>query len=138
MPRQYQQLFAICKRHGLDYKDKVAEFTNGRTESLKSLTDGEYKELMTRLSKLNHSARQNFIPKPGDAQRKKIISIAREMRWDQNINFADLMQRIDNYMLTRTKYKKKLMELSEDELNKVLYIFETEVKRSFLKDLNNV
>lgn len=135
MPRDYKQLFAICKKHGLDYKEKVFEFTEERTDSLTALSDGEYHELLSRLIKLNKSARQKFTPKPGDAQRKKIIGIARDMRWD--IKGKDvLMQRIDDFMLTRTKYKKKLNDLTVEELNKVCYTFENDVKRSFLSGLN--
>lgn len=135
MPRDYKQFFAICKKHGFDYKEKVAEFTEGRTDSLTALTDGEYKEMMVRLTRLNEPMRKGFIPKPGDAQRKKIIGIARDMRWDARGD-AIMMHRIDEFMLNRTKYRKKLNDLTVDELNKVCFIFENEVKSSFLKGLN--
>lgn len=134
--RNYKQFFAICKKHGFDYKDKVAEFTNDRTDSLTALTDGEFKELMVRLTRLNEPMRKDFIPKPGDAQRKKIIAIARDMRWDAQ-GTTNMMQRIDEFMLTRTKYKKKLNALTVNELNKVCYTFENDVKSSFLTGLNN-
>lgn len=135
MPRNYKQFFAICKAHGFDYKDKVAEFTEGRTESLTDLSDGEYKEMMLRLVRLNEPHRKQFTPPSGDAQRKKIIAVARDMRWDVRGKEV-MMQRIDDFMLNRTKYRKKLNELTVDELNKVCYIFENEVKSSFLKGLN--
>lgn len=135
--RDYKQFFAICKRHGFDYKDKVAEFTEGRTESLKALTDGEFKELMIRMSRLNTPYRKQFTPPPGDTQRKKIIAIARDMRWDAKGKEA-MMQRIDDFLLTRTKYRKRLNSLSVDQLNRVAYIFEHEVKASFLKGLNTI
>lgn len=133
--RDYKQFFAICKKHGFDYKEKVAEFTEGRTESLTALNDGEYKEMMVRLTRLNAPMRKGFTPKPGNPQRRKMIAIARDMRWDIRGNSV-MMERLDNYCLTKTKYKKKLNELSEEELNKVLFIFEKEVKSSFLKGLN--
>lgn len=136
MARDYKQFFAICNKHGFDYKEKVSEFTEGRTDSLKSLTDGEFKEMMVRLTKLNEPLRKTFTPPPGDAQRKKIIAIARDMRWDAR-GTANMMQRIDQFMLTRTKYKKKLNALTVDELNKVCYTFENDVKSSFLTGLNN-
>lgn len=135
MARDYKQFFAICKKHGFDYKEKVAEFTEGRTDSLTALSDGEYKEMMVRLTRLNEPMRKGFTPKPGDAQRKKIIGIARDMRWDARGN-AIMMHRIDEFMLNRTKYRKKLNDLTVDELNKVCFIFENEVKSSFLKGLN--
>ena len=135
MTRDYKQFFAICKKHGFDYKEKVAEFTEGRTDSLKALSDGEYKEMMVLLTRLNEPMRKGFTPKPGDAQRKKIIGIARDMRWDARGD-AIMMHRIDEFMLNRTKYRKKLNDLTVDELNKVCFIFENEVKSSFLKGLN--
>lgn len=135
MARDYKQFFAICKKHGFDYKEKVAEFTEGRTDSLTALSDGEYKEMMLRLTRLNAPMRKGFTPKPGDAQRKKIIGIARDMRWDARGD-AIMMHRIDEFMLNRTKYRKKLNDLTVDELNKVCFIFENEVKSSFLKGLN--
>lgn len=133
--RDYKKFFAICKAHGFDYKDKIAEFTSGRTDSLKALSDGEYKEMMIRLNGLNSFNRKHFIPKPGDRQRKMIIGIARDMRWDRH-GKDQMMQQIDEFMLTRTRYKKRLNELSVDELNKVCFIFENEVKTSYLKGLN--
>lgn len=139
MARNYKGLFAICKKHGFNYKDKVAEFTAQTravpTESLKSLTDGEFKEFMLQMKRLNEPMRQTFTPKPGDKQRKMIIAIARDMRWDIKGKII-MMKRIDEFMLTRTKYKKKLNELTLDELNKVCYTFENDVKRSFLSGLN--
>lgn len=134
MSRDYKQFFAICKKHGFDYKEKVAEFTEGRTESLTALSDGEYKEMMVRLTRLNEPMRKSFTPKPGDKQRKKIIAIARDMRWDVQ-GAKVMMQRINYYCLNKTKYKKTLNNLTVDELNKVVYIFEHEVKKSFLNNI---
>ncbi|MGB4776134.1 MAG: hypothetical protein WBP45_13225 [Daejeonella sp.] len=134
--RDYKQFFAICKKHGLDYKDKVAEFTEGRTDSLKALTDGEYKEMMIRLSRMN-------TPPPGDAIRKKIISMARQMGWvikcDAHSKSTPLwiadMQRIDNWCLHYGKYKKRLNDHSPAELGVLASIFE-EVLKTYLKGLN--
>ena len=131
--RNYSDFFAICKRHGWDYKEKVVEFTNGATESLSSLSDGEYRELLL-LAKRFSPIPEDWEPPEGDEQRKKTIAIARDMRWDVRGKEA-MMQRIDNWCLTQTKYKKPLNKLSIDELNKVLHIFEHEVKPSFLKGL---
>lgn len=131
--RNYADFFAICKRHGWNYKDKVAEFTKDRTESLSSLSDSEYRELLLRAKRFS-PVPDNWKPPDGDAQRKKIIAIARDMRWD--IRGQDvLMQRIDEWLLKHGKYKKPLNKLSVDELNKVVYIFENEVKPSFLRGL---
>lgn len=135
MPRNYRQFFAICKRHGFNYKDKVAEFTGGRTDSLTSLSEGEFKEMMLRMVKLNAPFRKGFIPKAGDIQRKKMIAIARDMRWDAK-GIKIMMERINQWCLTKTKYRKALNELTVDQLNKTLHVFEHEVKASYYKGLN--
>lgn len=131
--RDYKQFFAICKKHGFDYKDKVAEFTNGRTDSLKALTDGEFKELSIRMAHLNAPARQVFKVKPGDKQRKKMISLASQMRWGPEI--AQIIGRLDAWCL-KQKFKKPLMKHSENELNLLLAIFEQRVYSDYLTDLN--
>lgn len=134
MKRNYKQLFAICKKHGLDYKDKVAEFTNGRTESLKELTDGEYKELMIRLQRFNPQPPEGgFVPKPGDKMRKKMISIAGQMQWGTST--MQLVGRINNWCLHQ-KFKKPLMEHNEEELGLLVTIFEQKVLADYFKGLN--
>lgn len=132
MPRNYKTIFAICKQHGWDYKDKVAEFTEGRTDSLSILTDAEVLQLESELKKFN-ALPKDWQPQPGNEQRRKMIAIAREMRWDMP-NKSALMLSIDYWCLNRTKYKKKLNDLTPDELNKVLHIFE-KVKIDFLKNV---
>ncbi|MGY3054363.1 hypothetical protein ACVWYG_002570 [Pedobacter sp. UYEF25] len=139
--RNYAQLFAICKKHGLDYKDKVFEFTDGRTDSLKALTDGEYRELMIRMQLLNPSHPPNpqrgnglaFTPKPGDKQRKSFIGIASQMRWGKDTK--ELIAAIDVWCLAQ-KYKKPLNSLDVKELNTLLYIFETKVLADYYLKLN--
>lgn len=133
MARSYAQIFAICNKHGWDYKEKVFEFT-GSHDSLSKLTDGEYREFLRQMINIGNDPKSVFTPKPGDAQRKKMIAIARDMRWDVRGKTA-MMDRIDNWCLTQTKYKKSLNNLTVDELNKVVYIFEHEVKKSFLNNI---
>ena len=133
MDRQYPHFHAICRQRGLQYKDLVAEFTGGVTDSLRALSDAEYLELFDQLKGANKT--NGFTPKPGDAQRKKIIGIAKDMQWHRQGKEA-LMQRIDVFMLTKTKYKKRLNDLTVDELNRVCHVFEVDVKGSFYKALN--
>lgn len=133
MPRNYKTIFAICKQHGWDYKDKVAEFTEGRTDSLSSLTDAELLQLESELKKFN-ALPKDWKPKDGNEQRRKMIAIARDMRWDARGKDV-MMKRIDEWCKTKTKYKKALNDLEVDELNKVVYIFEHQVKKAFLKNV---
>lgn len=140
MPRDYKQFFAICKRHGFEYKDKVAEFTKDRTDSLSSLSDGEYHELLTWMLKLNAPARQRFIPKPGDEMRKKIIAIARQMKWEYKSHPAHKpapdMNRINHWCLKHGKFHKPLNEHTPAELTLLVTIFER-VYHDYLTVLNS-
>lgn len=133
MARDYSTFFAICKEHGLDYRHQVAEFTQDRTESLRSLTDQEYEELEARMKNLSKPARSRFIPPPGDEQRKKIIAIARKMRWmkDGKVDIA----RINAWCL-KQKFKTGLNKLTIPQLNVLVTIFENNVYVSYLKGLN--
>ncbi len=127
--RDYKQFFAICKAHGFDYKDKVAEFTDGRTDSLRGLSDEEWVALERRMLSLNAPFRKRtFKPRPGDAQRKKMLSIARQMGWVRD-GRTDV-SRVNDWCLSQ-KYKKGLNELTMVELNTLLYIFETKVLASY-------
>lgn len=136
MKRNYKQLFAICKAQGFDYKDKVAEISQGRTDSLKMLTDGEYKELMIRLVRLNEPTRKLAAKadfKPGDKMRKKMISLAAQMKWGEKM--SDILTRLDKWCLDQ-KYKKPLMQHNEAELSLLVTIFEQRVYADYLKYLN--
>lgn len=137
MPRNYSQFFAILKKLGLDYKDVVAEFTEGRTESLSSLSDGEYKELTLRIQRYNQ-----YDPNdPANKMRRKMIAIARQMRWlkaspnplTKNELIAD-MERLDNWCIKYGKYGKKLNSHTVAELSLLVTIFE-EVLDDYLKAL---
>jgi hypothetical protein len=137
MARTYGQLFAILKKLGLDYKDIVAEFTNGRTESLSSLSDGEYKELLLRMQRYN-----KYDPnEPANRKRRKIIAIARQMRWvkpspNSNNDLVADMKRIDDWCIKYGKFHKKLNDHTVDELNILVTIFEKSLL-SYLSSLHH-
>ncbi len=61
MNRNYPEFHAICKAVGVNYKEAVLEFTDGRTESLRALTDGEYKELYLRARKWQPAKRPEDV-----------------------------------------------------------------------------
>jgi hypothetical protein len=129
---RYSEFHTLCGQYGLNYKEKVLEFTKGKINSLRALTDDQYEEMLRRLKTL--TGKKDFEVKPGDDKRKTIISIARDMQWDIN-GKIDLMKRINNFTLTRTKFKKRLNALSIAELDHVIYIMRTEVKPDFLKGI---
>ncbi|WP_017258419.1 hypothetical protein [Pedobacter arcticus] len=127
MKRDYRPIFAICKANGLEYKDKVAEFTNGRTDSLTALSDAEFREFKRQMHQLSPT---EFVAKPGDKQRKKMIGLARSMRKENPL------QAVDDWCIQYGKFAKPLMQHSVDELNYVLYIYEHKVYKEFLEELN--
>jgi len=132
--RNYRTFFAICKALGKTKEEAVLEFTDGRTDSLSSLDDGEFKELMVCLRRLQ-PVPDGWEPKPGDGIRKKMIGLAQTMRWGKSLD--ELLGRLDGWCRTQTKYKKSFNELTIDELVKVCTIFEAKVYASFLKGLKN-
>lgn len=134
MPRDYSTIHTICGKKKWNYKDKVFEFTNGRTDSLRALTDEELQQFEEKLKEFNGPIPKDWKPKDGNEQRRKMIAIARDMRWDARGKDV-MMKRIDNWCKTKTKYKKALNDLEVDELNKVVYIFEHQVKKAFLKNV---
>jgi hypothetical protein len=138
MARDYKALFAICKQYGLNYKDKVLEFTNGRTDSLSSLTDSECEVMVDRLKKLNkikvNRGGKKFEVKPGDPQRKKMIRLALTMHWG-NGDMAEALKELDEWCF-KQKFKKGFMGHTLSEYDLLVSIFETKVYKDYLRDLN--
>lgn len=129
---KYEQVFAFCKKHGLDYKDVVSQFTNGRTDSLRALSDAEYLHLCIGL---NRSSPGKWEPKPGDKVRKKMIAIARQMHWGTAGSNFHLLAKLDAWCL-KQKYGKRLNDLSVEELGVMATVFEKNVYGDYLKGLN--
>lgn len=131
---RYSQLYAILRRHKLDKADVLADFDSTK-ESLTELSDEELQELVTRLTETyGNSLPANFKPKPGDAMRKKIITMARQMRWVKLKNgvFVADMARIDSWCLHYGKFKKKLNDhCPETELPLLVTIFQEVLKTYF-------
>lgn len=137
MTRNYPQFFAITKAFDLDKDELAQEVSQGRTASLRALTDKEWLSLMSQLQAMQD--KKDFTPPPGDVQRKKMISIARQMNWHmkdgQDLGISHLINRLDAWC-QKQKYKKPLMKHTVQELNILLSIFEEKVFTSYLTDLN--
>lgn len=131
MSRDYKTFFAICKAIGRDKEDVILEFTNGESSSLKSLDDGEFKELMLQLRRLQPTTKQ-WTPPPGDDMRKKMIGIARSMHWGRDI--LELVSRIDEWCIKSFGTKMNDMDLAT--LGKAVTIFESKVYAGYLKGLS--
>ena len=126
--RNYKVFFAICKAVGLDKEEVVYEFTGGRTSSLKDIDDGEFKELMIRLRRMQPAKAPQSV-RPGDAQRKKMIAIAGKMNWGTNT--LEIVGRLNGWL--RGTYGKELNELDVAELGKVLWVMENKIYKDYLK-----
>ncbi len=132
-PSKFSQFHAICKTHGFDYKEKVAEFTNGETDSLRALTDDQFEGMMILMLEINKGYRRNFEPKPGDQQRKKLIGIAKQMFWGTTTK--ETVADVDRWC-KKQKFKKALMAHTPQELNLLVAIFEQKVYPDYLQNLN--
>jgi len=129
MIRNYAQLYAICKALSLEKEDVVLDFTEGKTSSLSALSDGDYHELMIRLRKLQPAkSKVDFTPKPGDAQRKKLIALAGKMHWGSNT--IEIVGRLNNWSLEN--YGVELNQLDVNTLNKVLWVMENKIYKDYL------
>lgn len=144
MTRDYKKFYALCKRHGLDKDELVLELTRGYTKSLRAISDAEFQDLMGRLEKLGGNPSkgskplEGWKPKPGDMQRKKMISLARQMGWGGSPSAADvkaIVAKLDTWCL-KQKFQKRLMQHTVAELNLLVTIFEEKVFADYLKALN--
>ncbi len=126
MKRNYPQILAVIARIGREKDEFVYEFTNGKTTSLRELSDREYNDLWALLKPFN------TVP-PGDKMRKKMISIARQMNWGSNTK--EIIAALDGWLL-KQKFQKTLMQLDVPQLTTMLTIFESKVYVDYLNALN--
>jgi hypothetical protein len=157
--RHYSQFFALCKAQGFEKEELAGEISKGRTSSLRALTDQEFDDVLEYLKHLQHK-KTDWTPKPGDLQRKKMISLGRQMNWgtatapttpastppaptppapmkggEGRSENQLILERLDGWCL-KQKYKKALMEHTVPELNILVSIFEGKVFKSYLENLN--
>lgn len=133
MNRNYRQVYAILKDIGLSKEEAVRDFTEGKSDSLSSLSDGEFKEFMIRLRRFQ-PVPTGWKPSPGDAQRKKMIGLARSMHWGRDT--IEIIARLDDWCL-KQKFKKKLNDHTVAELGTLVTIFENKVYTGYLKALKS-
>lgn len=129
MSRNYRAFYAILNKLGLEKEDVVSEFTSGRTDSLRALTDGEFRELMLRLGR--KQSVKEWKPKPGDAQRKKLIAIAGAMHWGKDT--LEIVGKLNVWM--KGHWGKELNEYDENELNRIVWVMENKIYKEFLKSI---
>lgn len=128
MSRNYPEFFAICKAVGKDYKEAVLEFTDGRTDSLRALSDGEYRELYLRARRWQPKRRPDQ-PAPGEAQRRKLIGLAGKMHWGKDT--IEIVGKVNSWC--NDKYGQELNEMDIPTLNKAVSIMENKIYNDYLK-----
>lgn len=134
MSRDYRRFYAMCKALGKTKEEAVFEFTEGRTKSCREMSNQEFDQLFEMMVSMQSSVQKipdNWEPAPGDAMRKKMFSIAREVYFHKST--AELKTIIDDFCIKQKK--KPLNRLDVIELGQVLTIFETKVKPDHLKAL---
>lgn len=122
----------MCKALDITKEEAVHEFTDGRTKSCRELSDWEFNELFAKLVSLQSSVRKipdDWEPKPGDSQRKKLIALAKSMHIGKPTSL--ILDVLDDFCIRQKG--KKMNDLSEAELGEVLTIYETKVYTSHLK-----
>lgn len=134
MPRDYRRFYAMCKALGKTKEDAVCEFTDGRTESCRDLSDEEFDNVFEQLATLQKSIQKipdDWEPKAGDTQRKKLIALAKNMYFRKPIRF--ILSALDDFCIRQKG--KKMNDLSVAELGQVLHIYETKVYAGHLESL---
>lgn len=108
-------------------QDMTQGFSGGRTTHVSSLHLEEGKAM------IRHLKSRDPQEKKAEVMRRKIISMAHEMRWELPTGKAD-MKRIDAWMVKSSYLHKKLNQYQYNELPKLISQFEA-VYLSHLKNL---
>jgi len=127
LPRNFKKLMALLTKTGLQGRRHaiVWDYSSGRTESSKELTDPETDRLIRDLEKGFKELDRS------DIMRKKIISQAHEMGWELPGRKAD-MARINAWCQKSGYLHKPLNHYTYSELPGLVTQFDN-VYKSFLK-----
>ncbi|EEI90220.1 hypothetical protein HMPREF0765_4171 [Sphingobacterium spiritivorum ATCC 33300] len=130
MMRHYAQFYAICRALGMDKEEVVYSFTQGRTQSLSAITDGEWKELMMKMRQLQPPKTPDQ-KLPGDRQRKKLIALAAKMNWGTDM--LSILDALNSFL--QINYNKQLNGLNTSELNRIVAVFENKLLPDYLSKI---
>jgi len=122
----YAQYFAIerkLKNQGrqIERKELIADFTNGRTSSLRGLSPSEYQEFVAQLSKNLH----DFKNSPENKMRQKVYAL-----FVSKMGFSK--DQMNSWCLKYSKAHKPLQEHNYQELivlvHQVEQVFQSQLK----------
>lgn len=125
MTTQFKQMMALFNQTGkMGYRHTYCwEASQGRTESTRELTSAEIQSIIHCLQAESDTYQQ------ANRMRRKLISMAREMKWEGNI-----IQRIDHWCEKYGQFHKPLMGHTLKELPLLITQFE-QVYKSFLQGI---
>lgn len=138
-PPQNRRLHQLLPQAGMTAEDKkalVKEFTNGRSDSSRELLMAEAQRLIQHLEAslgLVATAPTAAHEEASDQMRRKILSLAHEMRWELPSGKVD-MGRVNGWCQARGFGKKVLNEYSHPELQKLVSQFKIMYSK-YLKEL---
>lgn len=127
-PAQNKQLHTLLSATGLmpQKASLVSAFSNGRSESSKDLSFDEAKDMIDFLQ----DQRKSVVGEAANKMRRKVISLAYEMRWAKSGQWATALLAIDNFCKGEHGiYKKELQMHTYKELVMVVTQFESMYKK---------
>ena len=110
----------MCKALGKTKEEAVFEYTNGHITSCRALSDRDFNELFNMLAKLQRVRPSYWEPPPGDAQRKKLIGLARNMNWADSTD--QILVKLDEFCMKQKK--KRMNALTTYELGLIITVME--------------
>lgn len=130
----YKSFFAIEKRMktagmDIDRAELVADYTEGRTESLKDLSPFEYRGLIKALNTLLGA--KDYPRDVKDQMRSKVIAILCNLGYTKD-DKPDMI-RINHWCVTHGHGKCELNQYSQTGLSKLIYQAEAMLKKTIEK-----
>ena len=122
MTMTYSKYFAIEKKMKaagmhVDRAEIIADFTEGRTESLRELSSTDYRELTNYMSAILGD--NKFKPNKADRMRKKVIALLCQCGY--TLNDKPDMQRINEWCVNRGHGKCELNNYKEQSLPALIF-----------------
>ncbi|MEZ5017361.1 MAG: hypothetical protein R2800_09940 [Flavipsychrobacter sp.] len=110
-----KELFGVLSSLGLagdeERRELISQFTDGRTNSVKDLSDYDADELIAKLESPEYQS--------ADKMRKKIISMAYDMGWGNSFSFSgkvETLRRVNEWCEFYGRYNKPLNDHTPLEL----------------------
>ena len=127
MKREYRQFYALLNKHPqVDKEELVLQFTDGRTKSLRAMTDDEYRQMIGALEEASA---------PSRAELKRWRSSALLRLGRLGINTIDNWDGINAFVSSRRIAGKPFYELSIQDLKQLVRKLESIERKGGLKSL---